>query len=116
MTEKATAPEARRVLLGVSGGIAAYKSAEIVRGLQRAGFDVRPSDGTYFVVADAAPLGVTDAATWCLGLPAAAGVAAVPVSVFCDDPGPTASLVRFAFCKQEPVLEEACRRLVAHTA
>ena len=88
----------------------------LVGGLREAGFDVRPSDGTYFVVADAAPLGVTDAATWCLGLPAAAGVAAVPVSVFCDDPGPTASLVRFAFCKQEPVLEEACRRLVAHTA
>jgi len=30
-----------RILLGVSGGIAAYKSAEIVRGLVRAGADVR---------------------------------------------------------------------------
>ena len=43
-------------------------------------------------------------------------LAAVPVSVFCDDPAATASLVRFAFCKQEPVLEEACRRLAAFTA
>lgn len=84
-------------------------------GLTAAGFSVLPSEGTYFVVADAAPLGVTDAVEWCLGLPAAAGVAAVPVSVFCDDPGATASLVRFAFCKQESVLQEGCRRLAGHT-
>ena len=31
----------RRVALGVSGGIAAYKAAEILRGLQRAGCIVR---------------------------------------------------------------------------
>jgi len=32
---------ARRVALGVSGGIAAYKAVEVLRGLQRAGCDVR---------------------------------------------------------------------------
>ncbi len=84
-------------------------------GLTAAGLSVTPSQGTYFVVADAAPLGVTDALAWCLDLPAAAGVAAVPVSVFCDDPTATASLVRFAFCKQESVLREGCHRLAAHT-
>lgn len=83
-------------------------------GLTAAGLAVTPSQGTYFLVADLAPLGVADASSWCLDLPAAAGVAAVPVSVFCDDPGPTASLVRFAFCKQEPVLREGARRLAAH--
>ncbi|HEX8920202.1 MAG TPA: flavoprotein, partial [Pyrinomonadaceae bacterium] len=31
----------RRVALGISGGIAAYKAAEILRGLQRAGCVVR---------------------------------------------------------------------------
>ena len=31
----------RRILLGISGGIAAYKSAELVRFLKRAGADVR---------------------------------------------------------------------------
>ncbi|HYG09438.1 MAG TPA: flavoprotein, partial [Pyrinomonadaceae bacterium] len=35
------APGRRRVALGVSGGIAAYKAAEILRGLQRAGCHVR---------------------------------------------------------------------------
>lgn len=88
----------------------------LVDGLRGAGLEVRPSQGTYFVIADAAPLGVEDAVQWCLRLPADAGVAAVPVSVFCDDPTATASLVRFAFCKQVPVLEEACRRLTAFTA
>lgn len=87
----------------------------LAEGLSDAGLAVTPSEGTYFVVADAAPLGVTDALSWCLELPASAGVAAVPVSVFCDDPTSTASLVRFAFCKQESVLREGCRRLAAHT-
>ncbi|HZH90981.1 MAG TPA: bifunctional phosphopantothenoylcysteine decarboxylase/phosphopantothenate--cysteine ligase CoaBC [Pyrinomonadaceae bacterium] len=35
------APAKRRVALGVSGGIAAYKAAEILRGLQRSGCHVR---------------------------------------------------------------------------
>ena len=87
----------------------------LVTGLRGAGLEVRPSQGTYFVVADAAPLGVTDALQWCLDLPAAAGVAAVPVSVFCDDPSETATLVRFAFCKRAEVLQEGCRRLAAFT-
>lgn len=32
---------ARRILLGVTGGIAAYKSAELVRQLKKAGHEVR---------------------------------------------------------------------------
>lgn len=41
--ETARAPEfgGRRVALGVSGGIAAYKAVEVLRGLQRAGCEVR---------------------------------------------------------------------------
>ncbi len=34
-------PNQKRVLLGVSGGIAAYKAVEVLRGLQRAGAEVR---------------------------------------------------------------------------
>lgn len=88
----------------------------LVDGLASAGFGVRPPQGTYFVVADAAPLGVTDAVSWCLDLPVSAGVVAVPVSAFCEDPAATATLVRFAFCKQTDVLQEAVRRLTAFTA
>ena len=31
----------KKIALGISGGIAAYKAAEVLRGLQRAGCDVR---------------------------------------------------------------------------
>ncbi len=34
-------PEARKILLGVSGGIAAYKSADLVRRLRERGAQVR---------------------------------------------------------------------------
>jgi N-succinyldiaminopimelate aminotransferase len=80
-------------------------------GLLDAGFDVYPSAGTYFVVADAAPLGFDDGLELCWRLPELAGVAAVPVSTFHDDPQAARSLLRFAFCKREDVLAEAVERL-----
>lgn len=80
-------------------------------GLRAAGFTVFPSAGTYFVVTDVAPLGVTDGAAFCWRLPELVGVAAVPVSVFCSDEALGATLVRFAFCKRDEVLAEAVTRL-----
>ena len=80
-------------------------------GLREAGFDVYPSAGTYFVVTDAVPLGFDDGMELCLQLPELAGVAAVPVSVFHDDPQAARSLVRFAFCKRDDVLLDAVQRL-----
>ncbi|MBA3907929.1 MAG: pyridoxal phosphate-dependent aminotransferase [Pseudonocardiales bacterium] len=80
-------------------------------GLLAAGFTVFPTSGTYFVVTDAAPLGVTDGAEFCRRLPELVGVAAVPVSVFCVDPELGRTLVRFAFCKRDEVLTEAVSRL-----
>ncbi len=43
MTDKPIEPdsEIKKVALGISGGIAAYKAAEVLRGLQRAGYSVR---------------------------------------------------------------------------
>jgi N-succinyldiaminopimelate aminotransferase len=80
-------------------------------GLRAAGFTVFPTAGTYFVVTDAAPLGVTNGAEFCWRLPELVGVAAVPVSVFCVDPDLGRTLVRFAFCKRDEVLNEAVSRL-----
>ncbi|HJU97461.1 MAG TPA: pyridoxal phosphate-dependent aminotransferase [Jiangellaceae bacterium] len=80
-------------------------------GLREAGFDVYPPRGTYFVVADAAPLGFHDGMELCLRLPELVGVAAVPVAVFHDDVEAARSLVRFAFCKRDDVLAEAAERL-----
>jgi N-succinyldiaminopimelate aminotransferase len=90
-----------------------HKRDVLSDGLRAAGFAVSSSDGTYFVVADAAPLGYRDAVEFCLALPALAGVVAVPLSAFCKDDyaASTASLVRFAFCKRIDVLERAAAQL-----
>ncbi|WP_338889755.1 pyridoxal phosphate-dependent aminotransferase [Rhodococcus sovatensis] len=79
--------------------------------LSEAGFDVKSSSGTYFVCADVAPLGESDAVEFCRSLPHRIGVAAVPVAAFVDHPAPWKTLVRFAFCKKDEVLNEAADRL-----
>jgi N-succinyldiaminopimelate aminotransferase len=83
----------------------------LVTGLRSAGLEVSVPQGTYFVVADAAPLGAVDALEFCRELPRRLGVVGVPVSVFHDDPEAARTLVRFAFCKRDEVLHEAVRRL-----
>ena len=82
-------------------------------GLCAAGFTVARQSGTYFVIADTAPLGVGDALDFCRQMPALCGVVAVPVSVLCDDVDAARTLVRFAFCKRDAVLEQAVARLAA---
>ena len=86
----------------------------LVAGLREAGLEVSVPSGTYFVIADAAPLGARDALEFCRELPGRAGVVGVPVSVFHDDVDAARTLVRFAFCKQDDVLREAVRRLTGH--
>jgi N-succinyldiaminopimelate aminotransferase len=85
----------------------------LVAGLREAGLSVSVPSGTYFVIADAAPLGARDGLHLCRELPSRAGVVAVPVSVFHDDAEAARTLVRFAFCKRDDVLHEAVRRLSA---
>ncbi|GAA3889898.1 pyridoxal phosphate-dependent aminotransferase [Saccharothrix violaceirubra] len=87
------------------------KRSRLADGLRAAGFEVRSSEGTYFITADVRPLGFTDGADFCRALPERAGVAAVPVQVFTDHPEQWKHLVRFAFCKRDEVLDEAIRRL-----
>jgi N-succinyldiaminopimelate aminotransferase len=89
------------------------KRDRLCDGLSAAGLTVSRPAATYFVVADAAPLGVSDALDFCRQMPALCGVVAVPVSVFCDDQDAARTLVRFAFCKQDKVLNEAAFRLAA---
>jgi len=83
----------------------------LCEGLQAGGLQVTRPSGTYFVIADAAPLGVTDALDFCRRLPSLCGVVGVPVSVFHDDVDAARTLVRFAFCKRDDVLHDAVGRL-----
>ena len=85
----------------------------LVDALLAAGLPTTRAAGTYFVTADVAAAGWDDGAAFCRWAPEALGVAAVPVSAFVAQPEPVRSLVRFAFCKPEQVLEEARSRLLA---
>jgi N-succinyldiaminopimelate aminotransferase len=83
----------------------------LATGLRAAGFRVYEPEGTYFITTDIAPFGDEDAYAFCHALPERCGVAAVPNSVFYDDPEAGRSQVRFTFCKKDDVLEEAVERL-----
>jgi N-succinyldiaminopimelate aminotransferase len=90
----------------------AAKRDLLADGLAAAGFSVLPTAGTYFLTADASPLGFEDAVALCERLPLDAGVVAIPTSAFTADPTDrTRSLVRFAFCKRREVLEDAVERI-----
>ncbi|MFD3642465.1 pyridoxal phosphate-dependent aminotransferase [Streptomyces griseus] len=83
----------------------------LAKGLRAAGFRVYEPEGTYFITTDISPFGDEDAGAFCRALPERCGVAAVPNSVFYDDPEAGRSQVRFTFCKKDEVLEEAVERL-----
>jgi N-succinyldiaminopimelate aminotransferase len=88
------------------------KRDRLCAGLEAAGLrPLRPA-GTYFVNAQVDG----DGAAFCRALPERAGVVAIPTSVFYDDPDAGRSLVRFAFCKREAVIDEAAARLAVAPA
>lgn len=101
-----------RVYADLATGLQARRDV-LLEALTSAGLPCSTPAGTYFVIADAAPLGATDAARFCRELPHRCGVVAVPVSVFHDDPDAARTLLRFAFCKREETLLEAARRLAS---
>jgi aspartate/methionine/tyrosine aminotransferase len=95
---------------GLAGDLQARRDV-LEAGLQRLGFGTLRSDGSYFITADFAPLGVDcDDMAFCRMMTAQARVAAIPVSAFYASDAPR-HFVRFAFCKQVAVLEEALARL-----
>ncbi|MEV7356106.1 pyridoxal phosphate-dependent aminotransferase [Kitasatospora sp. NPDC088264] len=83
----------------------------LVDGLTAAGFRVFTPEGTYFITTDITPLGEKDGIEFCRALPERCGVVAIPNAVFYDNTEAGRSLVRFTFCKQDSVLEEAVSRL-----
>ncbi|WP_445168629.1 pyridoxal phosphate-dependent aminotransferase [Mycolicibacterium sp. Dal123E01] len=93
------------------------KRNRLAAALAELGFGVHDSAGTYFLCADPRPLGYSDSTAFCAELPEKAGVAAIPMSAFCDPSsahfGAWNHLVRFAFCKRDDTLDEAIRRLGA---
>jgi N-succinyldiaminopimelate aminotransferase len=93
------------------------KRDRLARGLTEVGFRVHDSAGTYFLCADPRPLGYHDSTAFCAALPERIGVAAIPMTAFCDpaanDYNEWNHLVRFTFCKRDDTLDEAIRRLAS---
>jgi N-succinyldiaminopimelate aminotransferase len=79
-------------------------------GLASLGLDVRRPEGTYFALTDISSLGWQDGMEFCLALPERAGVVAIPTQPFHDTHAGD-QLVRWAFCKEAAVIEEALSRL-----
>ena len=89
----------------------AGKRDRLMAGLRSVGFDVYRPQGTYFVTADIRALSDDDGLAFCRALPGRCGVVAVPTSVFYATPGAGSSMIRFAFCKRDEVIDEAVARL-----
>jgi N-succinyldiaminopimelate aminotransferase len=120
-----TAPNLQRaVALGLAKDDAYFASLasnlqarrdQLATGLAAVGLSVLPTQATYFITTDFAPLGFNgDDVAFCRHITEQAGVTAIPVSAFYDEPGAPTHYARFAFCKQPEVLEEAIRRLTHH--
>lgn len=87
------------------------KRDRLMTGLERAGFGVYRPAGTYFVQTDIRPLGLSDGLELARSLPERVGVVAIPTQVFYDDTDAGRPFVRFAFCKQDHVIDDAVERL-----
>lgn len=120
-----TAPNLQRaVALGLAKDDAYFASLagnlqarrdQLAEGLASVGLTVLPTQGTYFITTDFAPLGFNgDDVAFCRHITQKAGVAAIPVSAFYDEAGAPQHYARFAFCKRPEVLAEAINRLRRH--
>jgi aminotransferase len=84
--------------------------------LAEVGFDARPPEGAYYVMADIGHLGFEDDTKAALHLVEHVGVATVPGSSFFANAADGRRLLRFAFPKKLETLEAAGERLRAFTA
>ena len=88
------------------------KRDRLSAGLRSVGLDVFEPAGTYFITADIRSIGHDDGIEFCWRLPERIGVAAVPNVVMYDNAHEGRHLVRFAFCKQHDILDQAIERLM----
>nr|WP_294518608.1 aminotransferase [uncultured Rhodopila sp.] len=103
------------VYFGSLAGSLQARRDQLAEGLASIGLTVLPTRGTYFITTDFAPLGYNgDDVSFCRHITEKAGVTAIPVSAFYDEPDAPDHYARFAFCKKSEVLEEAITRLRRH--
>jgi methionine aminotransferase len=86
------------------------KRDRFVQALSDSRLEILPCEGTYFLLADYSAVSDLDDVAFCHWLTEHAGVAAIPLSVFCADPFPH-KLIRLCFAKQDATLDAAAERL-----
>ena len=87
------------------------KRDRLAAGLARIGFDVLDCPGTYFLNAGLGSLRIAgDDEEVCRTLTVEAGVTTIPISAVAEE-GDVQGFLRFCFCKQDEVLDEAVDRL-----
>ena len=82
----------------------------LINALRGSRLEILPCEGTYFLLADYSAISELDDVSFCEWLTKEAGVAAIPLSVFCADAFPH-KLIRLCFAKQESTLLAAAERL-----
>lgn len=82
----------------------------LIQALCSSRFRILPCEGTYFLLADYSAISDLDDVAFCQWLTREVGVAAIPLSVFCEAPFPH-KLIRLCFAKQEATLDAAAERL-----
>ncbi len=83
-------------------------------GLEKIGFAVLASTGTYFLTVDFRPVGFNGSdEEFCRHITTEAGVTAVPLSAFYQQ-ADLNHFARFCFCKGDALLDEAIDRLARH--
>lgn len=82
----------------------------LIAALANSRFRVLPCEGTYFLLLDYSAISDRDDVSFCEWLTTEIGVAAIPLSVFCDGAFPH-KLIRLCFAKQPATLDAAAERL-----
>ncbi|MGE0030989.1 MAG: methionine aminotransferase [Steroidobacteraceae bacterium] len=100
---------------GFPDGLAAFyqeRRDRFISLLQGSRFAVTKAAGTYFQLADYSAVSDLPDTEFCVELTRRHGVAAIPLSPFCNEP-PRARLIRFCFAKDDATLERAAGQLRA---
>ncbi|MDK2598253.1 methionine aminotransferase [Pseudoalteromonas obscura] len=82
----------------------------LVQALAPSRFNILPSEGTYFLLLDYSDISTLDDVTFCQQLVEKSGVAAIPLSVFYENPTQD-KIIRLCFAKETDTLIAAAEKL-----
>ncbi len=103
--------ETDHAALSRSAGVLSGQARPFSRAAGAVRFKLLPVSGAYFQLVDYSAISDKDDLNFCEWLVREGGVAAIPVSAFCET-APDANIVRFCFAKNDPALVAAAERLV----